>query len=130
VVRLVVGVAVLHAVAAVLAVALAARMRRAWLVAPTAIVLPYVLATLPLLPVAVADTLVLVTPAAGFAARQTLVEYDHVPAYYAPWTGYFPLPWWAGLIVLCAYAALALSFAFANVGKNAVGSVRGETRSA
>jgi hypothetical protein len=72
-------------------------------------------ATLPLLPVAVADALVLVTPAAGFAARQTLVEYDHVPAHYAPWTGYFPLPWWAGLIVLGAYAALALAFAFANV---------------
>ncbi|MFD8146740.1 hypothetical protein [Streptomyces sp. NPDC059708] len=51
------------------------------------------------------------TPAAGFAVRQTLAEYPQVIAHYAPSAGYFPLPWWAGFAVLCAYTALLLGLA-------------------
>jgi hypothetical protein len=120
VVRLIVGVAALHAAAAVLAVALAARVRRAAPLAATAVVLPYVLATVPLLPDAVGDALLSTTPAAGFAVRQTMVEYSHASVHHSPLMGYFPLPWWGGLAVLCAYAGVALAFAFGNTRTEAL----------
>ncbi|MBF9129407.1 hypothetical protein I0C86_10540 [Plantactinospora sp. S1510] len=110
-VRVVVGVAALLAVAAVLALALGALFRRTWvaiLVAISAVVLPYVLGGLPLLPDAVSEWLLRLTPAAGFAVQQTIREYPQVLGHYAPSAGYFPLPWWAGLAVLCGYAAVAL----------------------
>ncbi|MER6995901.1 hypothetical protein [Streptomyces sp. NPDC000410] len=44
-------------------------------------------------------------------SQQTLVEPPQVVAHYAPSTGYFPLPWWAGIAVLCAYAVLLLGLA-------------------
>ncbi len=49
-----------------------------------------------------------VTPAAGFSMlgllpRSRLVSYPYTMA-----NGYYPLPAWAGLLVLCAYAAVAL----------------------
>jgi uncharacterized membrane protein len=34
-----------------------------------------------------------------------------VTGHYAPSGGYYPLPPWAGLAVLCGYAALALALA-------------------
>jgi len=111
VLRLIVGVAVLHSLAAVFAVALALRVRRAALWAPVALVVPYVLATVPLLPDPVADALLIATPAAGFAAQQAVVEYGHATAHYAPLMGYFPVPWWVGLAVLGTYALAALAFA-------------------
>ena len=49
-----------------------------------------------------------VTPAAGFSMlgllpRSALVSYQYTMS-----NGYYPLPPWAGLLVLCAYAAIAL----------------------
>jgi hypothetical protein len=112
--RVVVGVATLFAVVAVFALSLVVLLRRAWaaaLVAISAVAVPYLLAALPLLPDGVADWLLRVTPAAGFAVEQTIREYPQVLAHYAPSEGYFPLPWWAGLAVLCGYAAVTLALA-------------------
>jgi hypothetical protein len=110
-VRLVLGVAAFVAVTAIFALALRALLRRAWLavlVAISAVVIPYALAVLPLLPDEVANWLLRVTPAAGFAVQQTISEFPQVVAHYAPSEGYFPLPGWAGFAVLCAYTAVAL----------------------
>jgi hypothetical protein len=112
--RVVVGVGALSAVAAVWALALGALLRRAWaaiLVAISTVVLPYLLAALPLLPDDVAEWLLRLTPAAGFAIRQTVREYPQVVAHYAPSAGYFPLAWWAGFAVLCGYTAVAFGLA-------------------
>ncbi|CAM5665402.1 hypothetical protein SAVIM338S_06886 [Streptomyces avidinii] len=113
-VRVVVGVAAALALAAVLALALGALLRgarRAILVAVVAIALPYTVTAVPLLPDGLAQWLLRITPAAGFAVQQTLTEYPQVIAHYAPSAGYFPLPWWAGLAVLGAYAVTTLTLA-------------------
>jgi hypothetical protein len=57
---------------------------------------------------AAAEWLYRLTPAAGFSMlgllpRSALVSYP-----YTMGNGYYPLPPWAGLLVLCAYAAVAL----------------------
>jgi hypothetical protein len=112
VVRVVVGVGVLFALAAVFSFALGALLRRTWLAVTTAVatvVLPYVLAAVPLFPDELSRWLLRVTPAAGFAVQQTTVEYPQVVHHFAPSSGYFPLAWWAGLAVLGAYAAAVLS---------------------
>jgi hypothetical protein len=112
--RVVVGVAALLAVAAVFALALGTLLRRAWaaiLVALSAVVLPYLLGVLPLLPDEVSTWLLRVTPAAAFAVLQTVGEYPQVTAYYVPSGGYFPLSGWAGLAVLCGYASIVLGLA-------------------
>ncbi|GAA4182868.1 hypothetical protein GCM10022252_09470 [Streptosporangium oxazolinicum] len=112
--RVVVGVAAMLAVAAVLALALGALLRRTWtaiLLTITVVVLPYLLAALPLLPDETARWLLRVTPAAGFAVKQTLPEYPQVVAHYAPSAGYYPLAWWAGLAVLCGYTAVVFALA-------------------
>ncbi|MFF3604083.1 hypothetical protein [Streptomyces sp. NPDC002463] len=112
--RVVVGTAAALALAAVLALALGALLRRAWIAIPVAvltILLPYVATSFPLLPDGLSQWLLRVTPAAGFATRQTLVAHPQVTAHYAPSAGYFPLPWWAGVAVLGAYAALLLGLA-------------------
>ncbi|GAA2416526.1 hypothetical protein GCM10010191_28670 [Actinomadura vinacea] len=112
--RVVVGVAALLAGAAVLAFALGALARRARAAVPIAVsvvVLPYILGALPLFPDEVARWLLRLTPAAAFAVQQTVREYPHVTALYAPSGGYFPLPWWAGLGVLCGYASALLALA-------------------
>ncbi|HEX8343400.1 MAG TPA: hypothetical protein VF657_01470 [Actinoplanes sp.] len=112
--RVVVGVATVLALAALLAFGLGALMRRAWaaiMVATALIALPYALAALPLLPDAVAQWLLRVTPAAGFAVQQTVVEYPQVLWHYAPSEGYFPLPGWAGLAVLGTYTAVVMAVA-------------------
>ena len=51
------------------------------------------------------------TPAAAFAIQQTLPQFPQVSGAYSPATGYFPLAPWAGVAVLCGYAALALILA-------------------
>ncbi|GAA3018947.1 hypothetical protein [Streptosporangium longisporum] len=110
--RVVAGAAALLAVAAVLALALGALLRRTWaaiLVAISAVVLPYLLAVLPILPDDVARWLLRLTPAAGFAVYRTAREYPQVVAHYAPSAGYPPLPWWAGFGVLCGYAVAVLA---------------------
>jgi len=108
---LIADVAGLVAVAAVFAFALGALVKRAWVAVPiaiTVVVVPYILATLPLFPDAVAGWLLRLTPAAGFGVLQTREEFSQVVALYAPWAGYFPLPGWTGFAVLCAYTALVL----------------------
>ncbi|MBF8193987.1 hypothetical protein ITP53_51600 [Nonomuraea sp. K274] len=109
--RVVVGVAALLAVTAVLALALGRLVRLPAFVAVSLVVIPYVLAALPLLPDDVSRWLLRLTPAAAFAVQQTVTEYPQVVAHYAPSGGYFPLPGWAGLALLCGYAALALGLA-------------------
>jgi hypothetical protein len=113
-VRVVVGVAAVLALCAVLAHALGARVRRGWaavLIGLSLIALPYAVTALPLLPDPVSQWLLRLTPAAAFAVQQTKVEYPQVIAHYAPSAGYYPLPWWAGLLVLCAYTAVAVGVA-------------------
>jgi hypothetical protein len=109
--RVVVGVAVALALCALLAYGLGVRLRRGRAAAFGALLLvalPYTVTAFPLLPDAVADWLLRLTPAAGFAVKQTMVEHPQVTAHYAPSAGYFPLPGWAGLGVLGAYTAVAL----------------------
>ncbi|MFE9431547.1 hypothetical protein [Streptomyces sp. NPDC006640] len=110
-VRVVVGTAAVLALAAVLDLALAGLLKRAWLailVAVLVIAVPYAVASFPLLPDGLSQWLLRVTPAAGFATQQTVVAYAQVTAHYAPSAGYFPLPWWAGVAVLGAYVAIVL----------------------
>ena len=57
------------------------------------------------------STIVTMTPAAAFAIQQTLPQFPQVSGAYSPATGYFPLAPWAGVAVLCGYAALALILA-------------------
>jgi hypothetical protein len=112
--RVVVGAALLVGLAAVLAFGLAALFRRAWaavLVGIAALVLPYLVTSVPLLPDTLANWLVGATPAAGFAVLQTRQSYPQVLAHYATSNGYLPLPWWGGLLVLAAWTAAALALA-------------------
>lgn len=110
-VRVIIGAAALLATATILALALGVLLRRAWvaiLAALSVIVVPSLLGVIPFLPEAVSDWLLRLTPAAGFAILQSLREYPQVTAHYAPYAGYYPLPGWAGLTVLCGYTAAAL----------------------
>jgi ABC-type transport system involved in multi-copper enzyme maturation permease subunit len=112
--RAVTGTAALLAVAAVLALALGTVLRRsaaAVTIVIVAIVLPYILGVAAVLPLSVADWLLRITPAAAFAIQQAAPQYPQVIALYSPASGYFPLAPWAGLAVLCGYAALALGLA-------------------
>jgi ABC-type transport system involved in multi-copper enzyme maturation permease subunit len=113
-VRVVVGTAAVLAVAAVLAMAVGTTLRRsAGAIAGiiVVVVLPYFLSTASILPAGLAQWLLRVTPAAGFAIEQTLTQYPQVSNLYTPAYGYYPLAPWAGFAVLCAYAALALGLA-------------------
>jgi ABC-type transport system involved in multi-copper enzyme maturation permease subunit len=114
-VRILAGTALLLAVTAVLAVALGAVLRRGAATVTAviaAIVLPYFFAgPLALMPVGVADWLLRLTPAAGFAIKQPYPVYPQVTASYTPQDGYYPLAPWAGFAVLCAWVALALGLA-------------------
>jgi ABC-type transport system involved in multi-copper enzyme maturation permease subunit len=112
--RVIVGTAALLAVTAVLALALGTLFRRsaaAVTVVIVAIVLPYILAVASILPLSAVDWLLRITPAAAFAVQQAAPQYPQVIALYSPGSGYFPLAPWAGLAVLCGYAALVLGLA-------------------
>jgi ABC-type transport system involved in multi-copper enzyme maturation permease subunit len=113
--RVIVGTAAVLAVAAVIALAIGAVLRRsagAVAVVIVVIVLPYLLTvTTPLLPPGPTDWLARVTPAAAFAVQQTLVQYSQVSNLYTPAGGYYPLAPWAGFAVLCGWAAIALALA-------------------
>jgi ABC-type transport system involved in multi-copper enzyme maturation permease subunit len=118
--RVMAGTAALLAVAAVLALAVGAILRRSAAAAAAvivAIVLPYVLAVTNLLPAGVSAWLLRLTPAAAFAIQQTLPQYPQVSSAYSPANGYYPLAPWAGFAVLCGYAALALSLAVVLIRK-------------
>ncbi|WP_271221004.1 ABC transporter permease subunit [Streptosporangium carneum] len=113
-VRIVVGMAALFALAAVLSLALGALLRRsvaAVVAAVAVIVVPHVLATTSVLPDGAAQWLLRLTPAAGFAAQQSIPQYAHVLGHYAPIAGFYPLPPWAGLVVLAGYTVLAFGVA-------------------
>ena len=109
-----VGTAALLAVAAVFALGVGTILRRSATAVATVIaatVLPYLLALTPFLPPPMAQWLTRVTPAAALAVQQTLTRYPQVDSLYTPANGYYPLPPWAGLAVLCGYAALTLTLA-------------------
>ncbi|GAA3236732.1 hypothetical protein GCM10020216_059550 [Nonomuraea helvata] len=107
--RVIVGYAALTAAAAVLALGLAALVRRAAVAVGLAIalvVVPDLLAIAGLAP-----WLLMITPAAGFAITQSVPTFAHVDVGTSLFGGYYPLPPWAGLAVTCGYAALALGAA-------------------
>ncbi|MEV0384962.1 hypothetical protein [Nonomuraea sp. NPDC050643] len=109
--RVIVGYAALSAAAAVLALGLAALVRRAVIaivLAVALVVAPYLLASVGLVP-----WLLMITPAAGFAITQSVPTFAHVDVDLSLIGGYYPLPPWAGLTVTCGYAALALGAAIA-----------------
>jgi ABC-type transport system involved in multi-copper enzyme maturation permease subunit len=111
--RVVAGTAALLAVAAVLALALGAVLRRSATAVSAGIVvlvLPYLLAV-SVLPAGAAQWLLRLTPAAAFAIQQSTPQYSQVDNVYTPVNGYFPLAPWAGFAVLCAWTALALGLA-------------------
>ncbi len=111
--RVVAGTAALLAVAAVLALAIGAVLRRSAAAVAAAIVgtvLPYLLAV-SVLPTGAAQWLLRVTPAAAFAVQQSVVQYPQVDNVYTPAAGYFPLAPWNGFAVLAGWTALTLGLA-------------------
>ncbi len=114
-VRVVIGTAAVLALAAVIALAIGVIVRHgvgAVAAVILVIVVPYLLTVAaPILPAGPADWVLRVTPAAAFAVQQTLVRYPQVANTYTAAYGYYPLPPWAGLAVLCGWAALALGLA-------------------
>ncbi|MHB1596664.1 MAG: hypothetical protein ACYCU3_21120, partial [Streptosporangiaceae bacterium] len=112
--RVIVGTAATLAVAAVFAVALGAILRRsaaAITVAVAAVVLPFLLAALKVVPASAGDWLLRLTPAAGLAIQQSIPRYPQVVAVLDPVRGYWPLSPYAGFAVLCLWAAAALGLA-------------------
>jgi ABC-type transport system involved in multi-copper enzyme maturation permease subunit len=110
--RVIVGTGLLAGVTAVLALAIGAMVRRsaaAIAIVIVTIVLPYFLATAGVVPLGVADWLLRITPAAGFAVQGAYPQYGQVDALYSALSGYYPLSSWAGLAVLCAWTAVALA---------------------
>ena len=71
----------------------------------------------PFLPASFGNWAMRLTPAASFSVQQTLIIYHQVASNYGPYNGYFPLPWWGGLAVLCGYVALALGLAAAALAR-------------
>ncbi len=122
-VRVIVGTAAVLGLAAVLALALSVLFRRRLVAAAVAIsvlVLPLLVAVALVLPIseshwgprlAASQWLLRLTPAAGFAIRQSIPEYPHVIGPYTAMMGYYPLSPWAGFAVLCGYTAFALGLA-------------------
>ena len=111
--RVLIGTAALAAIAAVFAVAVGAIVRRsaaAVTIGIVVIVLPFFLSAA-VLPNAASDWLLRLTPAAGFAIEQSIPHYAQISTAYSAATGQYPLPPWAGLGVLAAYAAAALALA-------------------
>jgi len=112
--RVILGTAVVTAVASVLAMAIGIIVRRsAATVAAVVIVivLPYFLAVASIVPLSAGDWLLRVFPAAGLALQQPYPAYGQVTMHYAPISGYFPLSALAGLGVLAAWTAAALALA-------------------
>jgi ABC-type transport system involved in multi-copper enzyme maturation permease subunit len=113
--RVIVGTGLLAAVAAVLALAIGAITRRgaaAIAISIVAIVVPIFLAVSAAVPLGAADWLLRVTPAAGMALQGAYPHYAQVTdIIYSPLSGYYPLSAWAGLLVMCGWAAVALGVA-------------------
>jgi ABC-type transport system involved in multi-copper enzyme maturation permease subunit len=112
--RVIIGTAVLAAFFAVLAMAIGVIVRRGAATVALAvlvIVVPYFLAVFAVVPLNAGDWLLRIMPAAGFALQQPYPAYGQVSMFYAPFSGYFPLPAWGGLAVLAAWTAAALALA-------------------
>jgi ABC-type transport system involved in multi-copper enzyme maturation permease subunit len=112
--RVILGTGALVALAAVIALALGTAFRRsagAVVAVIVLIILPYMLVIASAVPAGVAQWLMRLTPAAGFAVQQTLPQYHQVNYTYTPANGFYPLSPTAGFAVLCAYALLALGLA-------------------
>ena len=110
--RVIVGTALLLAVAAVLALALGTAFRRSAAAVVTGIVLlvlPFILVYT--LPAGASTWLMRLTPTAAFAVQGTQPSSRLVANAYTVTNGYYPLEPWAGLAVLCGYAAIALGAA-------------------
>jgi ABC-type transport system involved in multi-copper enzyme maturation permease subunit len=113
-VRLVAGTAAMLAVAAVLALAIGAVLRRSAIavtVVIVAIVLPYLISVTNLLPAGAGQWLLRLAPAAAFSVQQTIPNYPQVSNVCSVGAGCYPLAPWAGFAVLCAWAAAALGLA-------------------
>jgi ABC-type transport system involved in multi-copper enzyme maturation permease subunit len=111
-VRVIIGTGLMLAVFGVLSLAVGTLVRRsaaAIAIVIVALVLPYFLSVTSVVPLGVSDWLLRITPAAGFAVQGAYPHYAQVTALYAVFSGYFPLPWWAGFAVLCAWTAAALA---------------------
>jgi ABC-type multidrug transport system permease subunit len=112
--RVIVCTAILAAFASVLALAIGTIVRRSAAtvaIVIVVIVLPYFFAEASILPLSSSDWLLRIMPAAGFALQQVYPAYHQVSMLYVPFSGYFPLTWWAGLAVLAAWTAAALALA-------------------
>jgi len=112
--KVILGTAIVTAIAAVLAMAIGIIVRRSAAtvaVVVIVIVLPYFLAEASVVPLGAGDWLLRVLPAAGFALQQPYPAYSQVAMHYTPFSGYFPLAPWAGLAVLAAWTAAALALA-------------------
>ena len=112
--RVFLGTAAMVGLAAVLAVALGSILRRsaaAVTAAVVVVVLPFLLAVA-VLPDGIANWVLRLTPAAGFAIEQSIPHYSQVSTVYSAAGGQYPLPPWAGFGVLCAWTAAALGLAF------------------
>jgi ABC-type transport system involved in multi-copper enzyme maturation permease subunit len=110
--RIVVGTALLLALAAVLALAIGAMARRSVVAIVTVIVvifIPYILVNVAnLLPGATQVWLLRGLPIAAFSIQQPYPAYHQVATAYTSSNGYYPLSPWAGLGVLLLWAAVAL----------------------
>jgi ABC-type transport system involved in multi-copper enzyme maturation permease subunit len=112
--RIILGSGVVVALGALGALGLATALRRSAGVITAGVVafaLPYMLALPSSLGSGATEWLYRVTPLAGFAVLQALPRYTQVSYSYTVANGYYPLAPWAGLGVLCAYAAVALAIA-------------------
>jgi ABC-type transport system involved in multi-copper enzyme maturation permease subunit len=113
-VRMVAGTAAMLAVAAVLALAIGALVRRSAIavtVVIVAIVLPYLISVTNLLPAGADQWLMRLAPAAAFSIQQTIPNYPQAGNVCSVAGGCYPLAPWAGFAVLCAWAAAALGLA-------------------
>jgi ABC-type transport system involved in multi-copper enzyme maturation permease subunit len=113
-VRMVAGTAAMLAVAAVLALAIGALVRRSAIavtVVIVAIVLPYLISVTNLLPAGADQWLMRLAPAAAFSIQQTIPNYPQAGNVCSVASGCYPLAPWAGFAVLCAWAAAALGLA-------------------
>ncbi|HEV2255762.1 MAG TPA: ABC transporter permease subunit [Streptosporangiaceae bacterium] len=115
--RMVVGTAAVLTVAAVLALAIGAIVRRsapAVALVIVVFVVPYLLVTGPQQDngsTGVEEWLLRITPAAALSVQQAIPQFHQVIAIYRVTAGYYPLAPWAGLAVECAWAAAALALA-------------------
>jgi len=106
--RVIIGTGLLLGLAAALVVALGAMLRRSAVTVAAGIVL----LVLPgILGAQTGNWLMRFTPTAAFAIQATLPRSSLVTSAYTPPNGYFPVSPWAGLAVLAAYTAAALTAA-------------------